>query len=79
MYKESDVMTFIGYLSADIPELAGVEVGRFHASWDEFCKRAGLPQRPKPVLDRQPCWCEGCTPDNCQGGCNEERLAELKR
>lgn len=46
LYKESDVLTFIGYLSADLPELGGVEVGRFHSSWDAFCKIANLPQRP---------------------------------
>lgn len=38
-YTESDVMVFIGFLSAWLPELSGVEMGRFHSAWDEWLER----------------------------------------
>jgi hypothetical protein len=49
LYRESDVMMFIGYLSGAVPALHYVEVPRLRALWDEFCKRAGLPQPGEPV------------------------------
>lgn len=53
---------------------------------DQLRRRLGLEptyvttarKQPQPTKDRQPGWCEGCNPENCQGGCNEERLAELR-
>lgn len=40
-YTEGDVITFLGYLSADLPELHNVEMQRFHDAWDEYLRRIG--------------------------------------
>lgn len=41
--SESDVEMFIGWLSADIPELHNVEIPRLADSWDRFKAKAGIP------------------------------------
>lgn len=41
-FSEADIFTFIGFLSADIEELNGVEMGRLQRSWDRFKERSGI-------------------------------------
>lgn len=41
-FKESEIRQFLGFLSADIPELHAVEVPKIAESWERFKRTIGF-------------------------------------